>query len=120
MTELVPILTLLAGLVTGALAVWLILKARAANAASEVRAEIQPELATLKERVSAKEQQIAQLQAALHAEEEQQKQLALQLQQESNSGASAGEKARQLEEQLRALGEKVKEAETATESQREQ
>ena len=120
MTELVPILTLLAGLVTGALAVWLILKARAANAASEVRAEIQPELATLKERVSAKEQQIAQLQAALHAEEEQKKQLALQLQQESNSGASAGERARQLEEQLRAVGEKVKEAETATESQREQ
>ena len=65
MSELLPIIALGLGLVVGALAVWLILRAKAASAASEVRAEIEPALATLTERVSAKDQQITQLQSAL-------------------------------------------------------
>ena len=120
MSELIPIVALLAGLLIGALAVWLILRAKAAGAASEARAEFQPAVATLSERVSAKEHQIAQLQSALRAEEDQKTQLAMQLQQESNAGASAGEKSRQLEEQLRAQGEQVKEAQAALEAQRQQ
>ena len=120
MNGLLPIIALSAGLIVGALAVWLILRAKAAGAAAEVRAEIQPALATLTERVRAKEQQIAQLQSALQAEEDQKTQLAMQLQQESNASASAGEKSRQLEEQLRAQGEQVKEAQTALETQRQQ
>ena len=120
MSELIPIIASGAGLVIGALAVWLILRAKAAGAAAEVRAEIQPALATLTERVSAKEQQIAQLQSALAAEEDQKTQLAMQLQQESNASASAGEKSRQLEEQLRVRDEHVKESQTALETQRQQ
>ena len=120
MSELIPIIAFGVGLVIGALAVWLILRAKAAGAASAVRAEIQPAVATLTERVNAKEQQIAQLQSALAAEEGQKTQLATQLQQESNASASAGEKSRQLEEQLRAQGEQVKEAQAALEAQRQQ
>jgi DNA recombination protein RmuC len=120
MSELLPIIAAAGGLVIGALAVWLILRAKAASAASEVRAEIQPALATLAERVSAKEQQLAQLQSALRAEEDQKTQLAMQLQQESNANASAAEKSRQLEEQLRAQGEQVKETQGALETQRQQ
>ncbi len=120
MSELLPIVALLAGLVLGAPSVWLILRARATNAAAEVRAELQPAVATLTERVSAKEQQIAQLQSALRAEEDQKTQLAMQLQQESTAGASAVEKSRQLEEQLRAQGEQFKEAQAALEAQRQQ
>ena len=120
MSELIPIIALGAGRGIGALAVWLILEAKAAGAASAVRAEIQPAVATLTERVSAKEQQIGQLQSALQAEEEQKTQLAMQLQQESTAGASAGEKSRQLEEQLRTQGEQTKEAQAALEAQRQQ
>jgi len=54
MNELLPIITLGAGLVVGALAAWFILRAKAAGAASEVRAEFQPAVATLTERVNAK------------------------------------------------------------------
>ena len=120
MSELLPIITLGAGLVVGAVVVWFILRAKAASAASEVRAEFQPQVATLTERVNAKEQQIAQLHSALAAEEDQKTQLAMQLQQESNAGASAGEKSRQLEEQLRSQGEQTKEVQAALEAQRQQ
>jgi DNA recombination protein RmuC len=120
MNELLPIVALTAGLVVGALAVWLILRTKVAGAAAEVRAEIQPAVATLTERVNAKEQQIAQLQSALRTQEDQKTQLAMQLQQESSASASVGEKARQLEEQLRAQGEQVQEAQAALEAQRQQ
>jgi DNA recombination protein RmuC len=120
MSDLHLIIALAAGLVIGALAVWFILRAKAAGAASDVRAEFQPALATLTERVNAKEQQIGHLQSALAAEEDQKTQLAMQLQQESNAGASAGEKSRQLEEQLRAQGEQTKETQAALEAQRQQ
>jgi DNA recombination protein RmuC len=120
MNELLLIVALGAGLIVGALAVWFILKAKAARAAAEARAELQPQVATLTERVNAKDQQIAQLQSALAAEEDHKTQLAMQLQQESNASASAGEKSRQLEEQLRARGEQLKEAQAALETERQQ
>ena len=120
MSELLPIIALGAGLVIGALAVWFILRAKTAGAAAEVRAEFQSQVATLTERVNAKEQQIAQLQSAVAAEEDQKTQLAMQVQQESNASASAGEKSRQLEEQLRARGEQIKEAQAALEAGRQQ
>jgi len=120
MSGLLPILAAGAGLIIGALAVWLILKAKAAGAAAGVRAEIQPALATLTERVSAKEQQIAQLQSVLRAEEDQKTQLGIQLQQQFTASASAEEKSRQLEEQLRTRGDQVKDSQAALEAQRKQ
>jgi DNA recombination protein RmuC len=120
MSELLPILAAAGGLVIGALAVWFILRAKAAAATAEVRVEFQAVNATLTERVSAKEQQIAQLQSALRAEEDQKTQLAMQMQQESNASASAGEKSRQLEEQLRTQGEQTKAAQATLEAQRQE
>jgi len=119
MSELVPIIAAAGGLLIGALAAWLIMRAKAASSAAAVRAELQPAVATLTERVSAKDQQIAQLQSALQEEEGQKTQLAMQLQQESNASASAAEKSRQLEDQLRAQGERVKQVDAALEAQRQ-
>src|SRR3974390_831406 len=99
MSELLPILAAAGGLVTGALVVWFILRTKAAGAASEVRAEVQPALATLTERVNAKEQQIAQLQSTLAAEAEQKKQLAVQLQEESNKKVELAQKLRDMQAQ---------------------
>jgi DNA recombination protein RmuC len=120
MSELFPILAAVGGLAVGTIATFLIMRAKAASAAAAVRAELQPSVATLTERVSAKEQQIAQLQSAIQEEESQKTQLAMLLQQESNASASAGEKSRQLEDQLGTQGERVKEVETALETQRQQ
>jgi DNA recombination protein RmuC len=84
---------LLSGLLLGAVALWLLLKSRMAATISDVKAQLQPQLATLTERVNAKDQQIASLQAALSAEEDQKTQLAMQLQSESSAKASAEERA---------------------------
>ena len=99
------LLAVLTGIVLGGVAVWLLLKGRAARAVAETRAELQPQLATLAERVLARDQQISELQAALAAEENQKTQLAFQLQQESNALASAEQKTcriPELEEQVKA------------------
>jgi DNA recombination protein RmuC len=120
MSELFPILAAVGGLAVGTVATFLIMRAKAASAAAAVRAELQPAVATLTERVSAKEQQIAQLQSALQEEESQKTQLTMLLQQESTASASAGEKSRQREEQLLVQGERVKEVETVLEAQRQQ
>jgi DNA recombination protein RmuC len=119
MDYMLPIASLLVGLVLGVLGAWLLLKGRADRAAAETKAELHPQLATLAERVSAREQQIAQLQSALQAEADQETQLAMQLQQEATASASAGEKSRQLEEQLRAQGEQIKETQAALEAERQ-
>lgn len=116
----IPITSLLVGIVLGAVAAWLLLKGRAPRVAAEIKAELQPQLATLAERVSAKEQQITQLQSALQGEEDQKTQLAMQLQQEATARASAAEKSRQLEEQTRAQGEQVKETQATLENERRQ
>ena len=77
---------------------------------SAARAQLQLQLATLSERVNAREQQIAGLQSSLTAEEDQKTQLAFQLQQESTARASAEERCHrvpQLEEQVKARDERI-------------
>ena len=113
------ILTLLAGLGLGALAVWLLLRARFARVISEARATVQAQVATLTERVSAREQEIAGLKSAVAEEENQKAQVAIQLQQESTAKAASEEKSNQLEQQLRDRIEEVKEAEAGLAAERE-
>jgi DNA recombination protein RmuC len=99
------LLGVLTGMVLGGVTVWLLLKGKAARAAAETRAELQPQAATLTERVAARDQHISELQAALAAEENQKTQIAFQLQQESNALASAEQKNSripELEEQVKA------------------
>src|SRR5438445_7315609 len=110
MSYALPIIAASRGIVIGAAAVWLFLRTRIGNAMTEARAQLQLQLATLSERVSAREQQIATLQSSLAAEEDQKTQLAFQLQQESNAKASAEEKCNrvpQLEEQVKAREERI-------------
>src|SRR5439155_12207357 len=94
----------------GAAVVWLFLRTRVGSAMSAARAQLQLQLATLSERVNAREQQIAGLQSSLTAEEDQKTQLAFQLQQESTARASAEERCHrvpQLEEQVKARDERI-------------
>ena len=110
MSYSLPIIAASGGIVIGAAAVWFFLRTRIGNAMTEARAQLQLQLATLSERVSAREQQIATLQSSLAAEEDQKTQLAFQLQQESNAKASAEEKCNrvpQLEEQVKAREERI-------------
>jgi DNA recombination protein RmuC len=110
MTYALPAIALLAGLVLGVFAAWLFFKVKGSKAAAETRAELEPQLATLKERVAAREQQLAQLQSGLQAEEDQKTQLAMQLQQEATARASAEEKTNripELEEQVKAREEQI-------------
>jgi DNA recombination protein RmuC len=99
------LLAVLTGIVLGGVTAWLLLKAKAARAVAETRAELQPQLATLTERVAARDQHLNELQAAFAAEEKQKTQLASQLQQESNALACAEQKSSripELEEQVKA------------------
>ena len=110
MSYSLPMLAASGGMVIGAAAVWFFLRTRIGSAMTEARAQLQLQLATLSERVNAREQQIAGLQASLAAEEDQKMQLAFQLQQESNARASAEEKCSrvpQLEEQVKAREERI-------------
>jgi DNA recombination protein RmuC len=105
-----PLIAIAIGLVFGAAALWLLLRAKTAAAVAEAKAEFQTSLATLAERVSAKEQQLVNLQSALTAEEDQKSQLSMQLQQESNAKAAAEEKCSripQLQECLREREERI-------------
>ena len=96
MNPLLPIVALVAGLCLGGLALWLLLRGRVAGAVAETRAQLEPQLATLAERVKAKEQQVAELQSFLAAETDQKTQLAVQLQEESNARAAAEEKCNRI------------------------
>ncbi len=110
MSYSLPMLAASGGMVIGAAAVWFFLRTRIGSAMTEARAQLQLQLATLSERVNAREQQIAGLQASLAAEEDQKMQLAFQLQQESNARASAEEKCNrvpQLEEQAKVREERI-------------
>jgi len=110
MSYALPVIALVAGLLLGGVAVWLILKFRSAGTLAATRAELEPQLATLAERVSAREQQLAQLQSALQAEEDQKTQLAMQLQNEGMARASAEEKTNripELEVQVKAREEQI-------------
>ena len=111
MSYALPLVALIAGVGLGGLAAWFWLRAKAAAAAAEARAELQPQVATLTERVSAKEQQITLLQSALTAEEDQKTQLAFQLQEECTARASAEEKTSripQIEQQAKAREEEIR------------
>jgi DNA recombination protein RmuC len=118
MNQLIPLLALLGGLVAGSAAVWLFLRAKAAAAAAQVRAELEPELATLRERVSAKESAIASLEASLASQESQKASLATRLQDESQAKAAGEERCRQLEQQLKARAEQVEAAAAQLDSER--
>src|SRR6266704_4948270 len=105
MSYSLPIIAASGGIVIGAAVMWFSLRTRIGSAMAAARDQLQLQLATLSERVNAREQQIAGLQSSLAAEEDQKSQLAFQLQQESNARASAEEKSSrvpQLEEQVKA------------------
>src|SRR5882672_1130211 len=110
MSYSLPILAASGGILIGAAAVWFFLRTRIGSAIAAARDQLQLQLATLSERVNARDQQIAGLQSSLAAEEDQKTQLAFQLQQESTARASADERCNrvpQLEEQVRAREERI-------------
>ncbi len=102
MNDLIGLGALAAGCALGGGVVWLFLRAKAAQAGAAARAELEPQLATLNERLSAREQQVAGLQGTGTRQQEQISELTTQLQTEATARATADEKARripQLEEQ---------------------
>ena len=115
MSNALPLIALLAGLLLGGFAAWLVLKIKSAGVVAATRAELEPQLATLAERVSAREQQLAQLQSALQSEEDQKTQLAIQLQDEATARASVEEKTKripELEQQLKTREEQLQKMQT--------
>src|SRR5437879_517396 len=96
MNQLLPFIPLAIGLALGGIVVWLVLRARAAAAIAGLKAQFEAQVATLSERVSGKDQQLAVLQAGVTAEEDQKAQLAMQLQQESNARAAVEERANRV------------------------
>src|SRR5437763_6169035 len=68
MTNLIPILILLAGAALGTLITWLTVRARARRAFADGKAESATQIATLKERFAAKEHELSKLQQALDKE----------------------------------------------------
>jgi DNA recombination protein RmuC len=69
MNEMLPIAMLLLGLVVGAAAAWLIVRAKAQHAVDRARGETEAERAALAERVQSREQALAQSEATLQARE---------------------------------------------------
>ena len=100
MNYLVPIIALSAGLIMGGLAAWIFSRAKIAGAVAETKAELQPQIAALNERVSAKELQIVDLQGALAGAQKEKTQTASQLQQEGNARISAEGRVKVLDQQL--------------------
>ena len=96
MTSWPFVIALVAGLIVGGLALWLILRGKVAGAAAEARALFEPQVAMLTERVNAKEQQLAGLKSLVATETDQKTQLAVQLQGESNARAAAEEKCNRI------------------------
>src|SRR6185503_11984154 len=103
MADFVVIGSVVAGCAIGAAAVWLILRAKAAQAAAVIRAEMEPQLATLAERLAAREQQVGEHQAMLTRQQEQLVQINAMRDAEATARATAEERASripQLEEQI--------------------
>jgi DNA recombination protein RmuC len=90
----------LVGIAVGALVGWLLCKLRSAGTAAQLQADRQAQLATLTERVEAKEQQLLALRTALTAETDAHARVAAELQQQLGFKASAEERARQLQDQI--------------------
>ncbi|MEY2409824.1 MAG: recombination protein RmuC [Verrucomicrobiota bacterium] len=61
MSDLTPVLCLVAGLLSGAAAAWTLLRSRASHAAAQERIKVEPQLATLNERLASRDEQIAKL-----------------------------------------------------------
>src|SRR2546421_11543687 len=68
MTNLIPILILLAGAALGAAIAWLILRARGQRAFADGKAESATQIAAFNERIAAKEHELSKLQQALDKE----------------------------------------------------
>src|SRR2546423_1518621 len=68
MTNLIPILILLAGAALGALITWLTARARAQRAFADGKAESATQIAAFNERIAAKERELSKLQQALDKE----------------------------------------------------
>jgi len=113
MNYLLPVIALLVGAALGSLVVWLIWKARSAGGVAQVRAELQPQLATLAERLDAKDQQIAALRTSLAGETEERARLVSQVQEHSAARASAEQQCRHLADEL---SQRVKETTELQES----
>ena len=110
MQPLLPIIAFVAGICVGAVTLWVFLRGKAAGAVAETRAQLEPQMATLTERVAAKERQVAELQAFAAGATDQKTQLAARLQQESTTRAAAEEKCNripELELQLRGRDEQI-------------
>jgi DNA recombination protein RmuC len=104
MTNYLPAIALLAGLVLGGFVTWFLLRGIMAGALAQSRSEWQAQLSILNERVTTRDQQISSLNSALAAEEDQKTQLVFQLQSEAKARATAEEKNNripQLEEELK-------------------
>src|SRR5216684_1695788 len=122
MSYTLPTVATVAGVFLGGVIAWFIFRSKIARAIAEMRADFQPQLATLTERVSSKEQQIASLESALDAQEDQKTQMAFELQQQCTARAAAEEKATRIpqleteaqarEEQLALLRQEVTELKT--------
>src|SRR5262249_17567600 len=122
MNYTLPIIAAVSGFLLASVIVWFIFRARMVRAVAEMRGEFQAQLATLTERVSSKDQQIASFQSALAAEQDQKKQMSFELQQQSVARAAAEEKATRIpqleteaqarEEQLAVLRQEVTELKT--------
>jgi DNA recombination protein RmuC len=119
MDHLLPIFAFVAGALLAGVVLWFLTRIRVNGAVATVRAELQPQLAALTERASAKHQQATELQASLAAETDQKNQISFQLQEESTARATAEEKCSRIpqlegeligkEEQIATLQQEVSE-----------
>lgn len=100
MSYLVPVLALIGGIGLGTWLMWIACRARIASAVAQVKAELQPQLAALGERVEAKDQQITTLRAAAAVEAEEKSRLLSQLQEQGAAKASAEQTSKHLEASL--------------------
>src|ERR1043166_4870729 len=116
MEPLLPIITCGVGLVIGGAAVWVYLKGRISSATSAIKAELEPQLATLTERLGAKEAQITALSENARKAEAEIRDAAARLQAEVATRASAEEKSSRIP----GLESELNCAQTACAQQREQ
>ncbi len=100
MNLLLPFLALLAGVCLGSIGAWLVLKARIAEASAQAKAEVQPQLATLAERVASRDEQIVQLRATLGVQDNEKAQIAAQLRELASARTAAEEQCRHLAAQV--------------------
>jgi DNA recombination protein RmuC len=105
MADFVALGSLAAGCAIGGAAVWLVLRAKSAQAVAATRAELEPQLSALNERLAARDRQVVDLQAATARQQEQLAQLDARRDSEATARATAEERASripQLEEQVNA------------------